>query len=487
MHHNNQTRDGVYVDGALTATAAAGMHLDASFANTAITGPVYAQPLYLAAGGTTTDDLIIVATAANHVYALKASDGTQAWVTGNPSGTSTQTQPGTPVTTGLCGRPLNPLGITGTPVIDGATRTLYLDAMTQTTSNGARHMIHALNLDNKGAEVAGWPVDVSMTAVSAGGTAFQSPNQNQRAALALVGGRVFVPYGGHIGDCNNYHGWIVGVSTTNPTDVKAWATRAFAGGIWGTSGIASDGTSVYFVTGNTEGTAGSISSPGTYGDGESIFKLPTSLTPVAAASTTDYWAPSNWSNLDGGDTDVGGTGIVLFSLAGSTPSNLIMALGKDGNAYLFNRDGLGGMDAAPLVPTLKVKNGTIITASVAYTTTSGTYVAFAGSGVGCPGQAGGITAIKVTPGSPPSLSVGWCGGTAATNAPAVSMTTAQGANAILWYVGSDNVLHGIDGTNGKNVYTGTTTMANVKAHQTPIVANGRVFVASDSRIYAYTP
>jgi hypothetical protein len=72
-----------------------------------------------------------------------------------------------------------------------------------------------------------------------------------RGALALVGGRVYVAYSAYVGDCGNYHGWVIGVEINNPANVKAWPTTAIGGGIWGHGGVASDGTNMFVVTGNT--------------------------------------------------------------------------------------------------------------------------------------------------------------------------------------------------------------------------------------------
>jgi outer membrane protein assembly factor BamB len=482
--HNNASRDGVYVDARITAAAAATMHADTTFANTAIMGPVYAQPLYLAGANGAAGDAVLVATAQNRVYSLSASTGAANW----------NVQLGTAVASGapgLCGIPLNPLGITGTPVIDAATRTMFLSAMTSTTGNVPRHMLHALALDTNGTERAGWPIDVTATATS-GGTAFNAPIQNQRAALALLGGKVFVPFGGHIGDCLGYHGWIVGVTTTGTPQVSAWATTAIAGGIWGSSGIASDGTSLYVTTGNTKanansGASGSSPGVGNWGGGEAVIKFPTTLLQPPPTQTTDYFFPSNWTSLDMTDADLGGVGPVLFRAPGATPSDLVMALGKDGKAYLLNRANLGGMNVTPLAG-ITVASGAIISSAVAYTSTSGTYVVFRGNGVGCPNNTtGGLTAIKISATSPPALSIAWCAGTGATSSPAVSMSNAQGANTIIWYVGNDARLHGLNGDTGASVRADTTALGTVKAHQTPIVANGRIFVASDTRIFAFTP
>jgi len=477
--HGNHTRDGVYVDAALTRAAVANIHIDTSFANTTISGPVYAQALYLGGAGSSQPDMVVVATAQNRIYALNAANGSEVWA---------NKQFGTPVTQMLDipsgNRPLNPMGVVGTPVIDAATRTIYFSAMTTMGSN-ARHVVHAVALAD-GTEKSGWPVNLDSAAKSAENVAFVSPGHNQRAAPALVGGRVFAPYSGHIGDKGNYHGWVVGISTTTPTDVNAWATRAIGGGIWGTSGIASDGTSLFVVTGNTTSTAGTFMAPMDWGDGESVHKLGTSLARATAA--TDFFMPSDWEALDKGDTDLGGTGVVLFNAPGATPSSLVLALGKDGNAYLLNRANLGGMNATP-VAKRQVANGTIIQAAAAYTTSMGTYFVFRAGVMGCPtGMSGGLMAVKVGATSPPTLTPAWCAGPNNGSNPMVSMTNAQGADAIVWYVGTNGQLNAFNADTGASLLSGAAiTVGTVKPHQSPMVANGRVFVASDNRVYALTP
>ena len=81
-------------------------------------------------------------------------------------------------------------------------------------------------------------------------------------------------YSGYVGDCGPYHGWVVGVDIKNPSNVMAWATAADGGGIWGHGGVASDGTKMFVVTGNTFHKSGgsmewrrsncSFSTPGLY-------------------------------------------------------------------------------------------------------------------------------------------------------------------------------------------------------------------------------
>src|SRR5437588_3131392 len=174
QEHNNPSRDGLYIDAAFTPAAAAGLMRGLTFDGT-ISGNVYAQPLYIEGGPS--GPMIIAVTESNNIYALNANTGTVIW----------QRNVGTPVTSGLpCGN-INPLGITGTPVVDLASRSLFFDAEV----TGAGHQIFSLNVDT-GATNAGWPVTVS-TAIPG----FDSDrSQSQRAAPTVVGNILYVPYGG---------------------------------------------------------------------------------------------------------------------------------------------------------------------------------------------------------------------------------------------------------------------------------------------------
>src|SRR5438552_16699653 len=206
QEHNTLSRDGVYIDPGFTSAAADGLTRDLNF-NGTISGNVYAQPLYIEGGPN--GPIIIAVTESNNIYALDAVAGTVIW----------QRNVGPPVTSGLpCGN-INPLGITGTPVVDLASRSLFFDTMIVGATK--KHFINSLNVDT-GATNAGWPVDVNATATYHGIT-FTSLVQNERAALGLVNGIVYVPYSGHAGDCGSYRGWVVGARMNNPASVTAWA------------------------------------------------------------------------------------------------------------------------------------------------------------------------------------------------------------------------------------------------------------------------
>ena len=466
-HHNSPRRDGVYVDPTLTKKSAATLHIDPTF-KAQVPGAIYAQLLYVA-GGSKGRDILIAATEANNVVAFDAVTGATVWARNL----------GTPVPLSQlpCGN-IDPLGITGTPVIDPVSNTIFLDAMTMSDTSGKKkHLIFALSLKD-GSTIPGWPVDVSAK-VTFGKNAFDSSVQNQRGALAFVNGTVYVPYGGHYGDCSNYHGWLVGVPITNPGAPKAWAAGASGGGSWAPSGVASENNSIFIATGNTSGAI-------KWAGGEALLRF--SAGPVFSGKSADFFAPSNWRSLDILDRDLGGTGPVILDIPGATPSKLLVGLGKDGKIYLVDRNNLGGVGRPVAVS--KVARNPIINAAAAYTTSRGTYVVFKGNGSNCPaGQSGDLTAVRITPGNPPTVKTAWCAQQNGAGSPMV--TTIDGhSEAIVWSVGAegDNRLHGFDGDTGQIIFAGGGSgdvIGLVRRFHTPILAGGRIYVAADGVVKAF--
>src|SRR5262249_40812218 len=161
-------------------------------------------------------------TESNNVYALDALNGSVVW--------QRNVGPPQPLWQLPCGN-IDPLGITGTPIVDLPSRTLFFDAMT-TPDIGTtkKHLIFALNVDT-GTTNSGWPVDVGARFAS-GTPVFTPATQNQRSALGIVSNILYVPYGGHFGDCGTYYGWLVGIPLNNPAAAMAWATMATGGGSW---------------------------------------------------------------------------------------------------------------------------------------------------------------------------------------------------------------------------------------------------------------
>ena len=456
QEHNNLSRDGVYIDAGFTPSAAAGLTRDLNFDGT-ISGNVYGQPLYIEGGAN--GPMVIVATESNNVYALNAVTGTAIW----------QCNVGSPVTSGLpCGN-INPVGITGTPVVDLPSRSLFFDALIDGATK--KHFVYSLNVDT-GDTNPGWPVDVNATATYNGMT-FTSLVQEERGGLALVNGIVYVAYSGYSGDCGAYHGWVVGVDINNPSNVHAWATTAIGGGIWGHGGIASDGTNMFVVTGNTFNTGG------VWSGGEAIIRLQAG--PTWTGQPTDYWAPVNWLSLDNTDTDLGGVSATTINVPGATPSHLVLALGKDRNAYLVNRDNLGGI----ALPVAQANVGGINrgTSAVTYQTSQGTYFAFHN-------EANAIRAYRITATNPPTIVSAWSASQTGRGSPWVT-TTGRANDVIVWVAGvaGDQRLHGYDGETGTVIYAGggvNELMSGTRQWNSGMVARGRIYFGADNKVYAFT-
>lgn len=341
-YHNSPDRSGLYTVPGLTLAAASKMHRDARFKAT-VSGNVYAQPLYWQAPGESTG-VLIVATESNLVYALNATTGAVVW--------QTKLAPPAPLSALGCGN-IDPEGVTGTPVIDPATGTLYLGAMTL-IGGEARQKIYALSAST-GTRRVHWPLDVE-TAMRARKLPFDSTIQGERSALQFFKGKLYVNYGGRYGDCGQYHGTVIEVTppmapSATPSITGSWKTRSAGGGIWAQGGVATDGTGLFATTGNTF-------SPSVWEDGEAVVRL---FPGLARPKAKDYFAPSNWLSLDNQDLDLGGTEALPFTVptnAGGVAKR-VLALGKDGNAYLLNGVNLGGI-GHPL-QVLQVSSSVIIT------------------------------------------------------------------------------------------------------------------------------
>jgi hypothetical protein len=457
--HKNPTRDGVYVDPGLTPQAIKGMQRRST---APLTGQVYAQPLYVA-DAATRRELFVAATEANHVTVFDGC-GKTVWDKAYGTPAAYADLP--------CGNVYPTLGITGTPIVDQPARTIYFDAMTQTSSGtaGLRHLVHAVSLDD-GAERPGWPVDVN-----AGVAGFDSSHQNQRGALTLLGGTLYVPYGGHFGDCGQYFGWIVGVPVAGPRSARAWRTIGgnpwdagaplSGGGFWAVGGLPTDGTSLFAVSGNTMDPtdASRFLAPPAWVGGESVFRLAPG--PSFSGAPADFFRPSDWQTLDDGDMDLGSTNAVLFDIG---RSHYVLVVGKSGVVYVLDRDDLG---AGPVVSQRASVSTDIIGAPIVFTTTAGTYAVL-------PEYSVTPNAILLLKGDPPALAPD------PNNLPSpgpgglIATTTDGASNFHVWVAGER--LTSFDGSGNQAAAVSLTDRVHYMAP--PIAANGRVVVATCGSCY----
>lgn len=252
------------------------------------------------------------------------------------------------------------VGITSTPVIDTSTGTIYVVGKTK-ESGAYVQRLHALSIAN-GTEKFGGPVQIQASVPGNGKGSvsgilhFDSLHENQRAGLLLLHGIVYIAFGSH-GDVDPWHGWILAYNAATLHQTGAWcATRnGTRGGIWGGgSALAAnvpDPTGhpfgrLFAATGNGTFDASSPSYSDGMDFGDSVFKLdlnngvPTMR--VGSTVVGDEFTPFNQAQLDTSDLDQGSGGVLLLPFSATGSQHLLVQVGKSGKIYVLNQENLGG-------------------------------------------------------------------------------------------------------------------------------------------------
>lgn len=310
----------------------------------AVDGNAYAQPLYmqgLTIGGRV-HNVLLAATENDSVYAFDADTGLLLWHT-QLTNSALGTYPVSSSDVSNCPGISPSIGITGTPVIDPSSNTLYVVATLKQRSGTIttfHQLLHALNILT-GLDQPGSPIEIAATARLSDGTLVQfNPRwQNQRAGLALNGGVLYVGYASHCDySATIARGWLLAYNASTLQQLAVFNTVGDPStddlsSIWGSGFAPAIGPSgsVYFATGN--GIFNVFSGGLDYGD--SVLRLTASL------QVTDYFTPYDQSALNSQDNDLGSGGFMLLpTQKGSYPYIAVMA-GKEGVVYLLNRAHLG--------------------------------------------------------------------------------------------------------------------------------------------------
>jgi hypothetical protein len=311
-----------------------------------VDGQIYAQPLYVPnlSIGNGIHNVVFVATEGDSVYAFDGDDnsGSNAspiWQKslidtfhGASSGATTVTSAN--VGNGL----LTPqIGITGTPVIDLVSGTMYVDAYSYEPNSSCGlsyvHRLHALDIYS-GKEKSPGPICIQG---SVGTVSFQPVQQLNRPGLLLSNGTVYVAFGSH--DDNKAHGWIFAYNAATFAQINVFLTTTTPstsptnglGSIWmaGAGPSADSSGNIFFTTGN-----GSFDGVSNFAD--SLLKLSPN------ATLADYFTPCDQSMLDNADWDLASGGVLLLPNQSGVYPHLLVAAGKEGTIYLVNRDAMGG-------------------------------------------------------------------------------------------------------------------------------------------------
>jgi hypothetical protein len=457
-----------------------------------VDGQVYAQPLYVAGvdvPGQGTHDLVFVATEHDSVYAFDAN-GINA---PNPIWHDSFINPGANINVVLasdvnCTQIAPEIGITGTPVIDPSTNTLYVVAMTKEgtgTSRTYHQRLHALDIAT-GDEKFGGPVEIqaSVPGTGDGGTTvtFRPRDYKERPGLLLLNGVVYTSWSSHCDIAG--HGWVIGydAQTLQQTGVFCTSPNGQLNTIWeGGGALAADADgNIYFETGN--GSAG----PANNNYDEAFVKLSTD----GGLSVADYFIPSNFRALDNADEDLGsGAPILLPDQPGGLP-HLMVGAGKEGKIYLLDRDNLGQLNNPPTGPDQVVQEipnaipgGSWDTPAFFDAGSAGAWIYYAGPGSDLRAFSVSNGRLSTSPTSESSALFAYPGAT-----PIISANgTDQG---IVWAVqqGNPGVLHAYDATdlthelyNSNQAGSRDHFGATVK-FATPTVADGHVFVGTNNSL-----
>jgi hypothetical protein len=351
-YHNNLSRDGTNVqEFALTPSNVKASTFGKLF-SCPLDGAAYAQPLWMpglnVAG--TKHNIVVIATQHDTAYAFDADSSPclQLWHVNLLDSAHGGTLGEIPVPSGDVGTgfmTIQPeIGVTGTPVIDPASHTLYLVSKCESPTGSFHQRLHGLDLAT-GGEKFGGPADISASVPgtgdgsSGGSVPFNPRTEQQRAGLALVNGVVYIAWASHE-DKDPYHGWVIGYDAATLARVAVFNANPNGArvGIWMSGGApaADSSGNLYLGTGNGTFDANSAT-PANNDFGDSILKIST----ASGLSVADWFTPFNQDILDTMDTDLGSSGVVLLPDQSSGHPHLAVTGGKEGRIYILDRDAMG--------------------------------------------------------------------------------------------------------------------------------------------------
>ena len=495
-HHNDTARDGLNVNETILAPANVNASQFGQLFAQPVDGYVYTQPLYvsnLSIAGVT-HNVVYVATEHDSVYAFDADSNMGA--NANPLWHVSFINPAAGITTlnntdVSCTDIDSEVGITGTPVIDLSSNTLYVVAATK-ESGVYFQRLHALDITT-GTEKFGGPVVIQAVVSGTGDgntggqVAFDPLRNNQRAGLLLLNGMVYIDWASHC-DVTPYHGWLMAYDATSLAQVAVWNStpNGSDGGIWesGAAPAADSNGNIYLGTGN--GTFDLNTSGLDTGDSVVKFGAPAG----GAVPVLDYFTPYNQATLSDHDTDLGSGGVMLLpdQPSGSPNQHLLIEIGKQGTIYLVNRDNMGHFNASgdsQIVQSLVGIIGGLWGTPAFWNNTL--YVGGANDALEAFSfNAGGSGNLSTAPVSASTGVFGYPGTT-----PSVSANGAS--NGIVWaaqVVYPNTILHAYDATNLSNELYNTSLSGQVPPggpvkFVAPTITNGKVYLATASQLAVY--
>ncbi|MHB1921242.1 MAG: hypothetical protein ACYCOO_03295 [Chitinophagaceae bacterium] len=358
--HNDNTRSGLNNQETQLTTSNVNTATFGKLFTLSVDDQVYAQPLVVGnlPINSGNHNVVFIATVNNTIYAYDGDSGDLYWKK-NYTVAGMRPPNAKDMSSSWCNPYTdfsNNIGIIGTPVIDSANQTIYFVARSTDGTHFFQYL-HAVNLLN-GGEQPGSPVKIAASVNGSGDgnvnnvVSFDPWHNNQRQALTLVNGVVYISFSSHC-DWNPYHGWILGYNakTLQQQVVYNDTPNGEGGGLWESGqGMAADAQgNLYIVSANGTVGQGNLYLNSVNGTNETKPNPdPTNLTDRAESAlrltpngstlqVSSYFTPTNYLDLNTNDLDYGVMGAFLIP-----NSNYYFTGAKDGNLYLLNKDNMGG-------------------------------------------------------------------------------------------------------------------------------------------------
>ena len=299
-------------------------------------GAVYAQPLYV--GGVNGKNLVYIATEHNTVYAFDADDTR----VNAPPVWQKNFGPSLPAQDTGCVLLTPEIGITATPVIDLAAKTIWFT--TRNKENGkVLHRLHALDIAT-GLPRPNSPVEITAQATGNGDTSvnglikFDPLKQMQRPGLLKSGGRIYLGFASQC-DIGPYHGWLMSYDATSLQQKSVLNTTPNGGygGIWnGGVGInADEAGDIYFPAADIypqPNQPGPFNGAGNLGN--SLVRVKDTAAGFAVQST---FTPFDTRTFSPQDLSLGPMGGILIP-----GTQLYVSGDKRGKIFVVDRANMGG-------------------------------------------------------------------------------------------------------------------------------------------------
>jgi outer membrane protein assembly factor BamB len=447
-----------------------------------VDGDLFSQPLYVphitVAG--TPRDLILVATMHNSVYAFDANGCAPIWTTNFGQAWQFRNYP-------HIDNPKSPLfyehEVGASNVVADSTN-VYVVTASATGTWTLRKLVLESGAQCASVEISGQVVGSGDAgqhdSLNASNLCFNGARQLQRTALTLANAKIYLGFGGQ-SDRRPYHGWVFAYNTSDLRKAALFCTspNSWGGGVWNGGGGLSvlPGGDILFSTGN-----------GNY-DGSTEFSQSVLRLNGSTLAVVDWFTPADWASMNTNDSDLGSGPMMLIpgsakAVTGAKDFRIFMV---DTSCMGHLGGTVGGCSGTQVFYTNArgklsdhsgVYNGAFFNDAAFFPNTSGRIYRF----IFRAGTAGTFDTIPAT--SPASYEFPGAQLSVSANATSNAIRWATTVNQSALYHPAPATLRALNPGTFSEYWnsraSGGDTLGILSKYAPPVVANGRVYVSTQS-------